>query len=84
MATSITLATAGLTATLSTNDDAAAQNVLLRFAHATGADAAWTNQQKLDHVAAQLTDYMMRIARERYILEESETIQQEAVTNVHW
>ena len=84
MATSITLSTAGLSATLSTPNDTAAQLVLIRFAHATGANPAWTAQQKLDHVAAQLTDYMQRIARERYILEESATIQEEAIENVHW
>ena len=84
MATSITLSTAGLTATLSTPNDTAAQLVLIRFAHATGANPAATAQVKLDHVAAQLTDYMQRIARERYILEESATIQEEAIENVHW
>lgn len=84
MATSITLKTGPLTATLSTNNDASAQEVLLRFAHATGADAAWPSQQKLDHAAAQLADYMMRIARERYIMEESANIQAAAINNVHW
>jgi hypothetical protein len=84
MATSLTLATAGLTAQLSTANDTAAQEVLLRFAHATGAQAGWTAQQKLDHAAAQLADYMMRIARERYILEESAAVQAAAIANVHW
>lgn len=84
MATSLTLATTGLTATVSTNDDTPAQQVLLRFAHATGANSAWTNQQKLDHAAAQLADYMLHVARERYILEESATVQANAINNVHW
>ena len=84
MATSLTIQTAGLTAALSTEDDAAAQLVLIRFAHATGAGVELGNQEKLDHVAAQLTDYMIRVARERYILEESAAIQQQAVDNVHW
>jgi cytochrome P450 len=84
MATSLTLSTAGLTAQLSTDSDASAQEVMLRFAHATGANPAWTPQQKLNHAAAQLADYMMRIARERYIQEESATIQADAIINVHW
>lgn len=84
MATSLTLATVGLTATVSTNNDAPAQQVLLRFAHATGADMGWTDQQKLNHAAAQLADYMLRVARERYILEESATVQASAAANVHW
>lgn len=69
---------------LTTEDDAAAQNVLLRFAHAVGIDPGASNQTKLDGVAAALTEYMITIAREKYIAEESATIQQEAVTNVHW
>ena len=84
MATSITLKTGPLTATLSTNNDATAQEIMLRFAHATGAQTSWTNQQKLDHVAAQLRDYMLRIARERYIQEESATIQASAQNAVRW
>lgn len=84
MTTSLTITTAGLTAQLSTEDDAAAQNVLVRFAHAAGVDPAASAQTKLDFVAARLADYMQRIARERYILEESATIQQEAIDAVHW
>lgn len=84
MATSITLVTGPLTATLTASNEAAAQEVLLRFAHATGASPAAAPQAKLDHVAAQLAQYMLTIARERYIAEESATIAQEAVTNVHW
>lgn len=84
MATSITLVTGPLTVTLSTEDDTAAQLVLVRFAHATGANVAATPQQKLEHVAAALTDYMIRVARERYIMEESANIQAAAINNVHW
>ena len=84
MATTLTISTAGLTATLSTENDVAAQLVLIRFAHAMGVDPAAAPQVKLEHVAAQLTDYMIRIARERYIVEESANIQQEAIANVHW
>lgn len=84
MTTSLTLATNGLTAQLSTESDTSAQEVLLRFAHAMGANPAWTPQQKLNHAAAQLADYMIRIARERYISEESANIQQAAIDNVHW
>ena len=65
MATSITLATGPLTATLSTADDTAAQ-------------------QKLEHVAHALTEYMIRVARDRYIQEESANIQEDAKNNVHW
>ena len=84
MATSITLATGPLTATLSTADDTAAQLVLIRFAHATGAPAEMAAQQKLEHVAHALTEYMIRVARERYIQEESANIQEDAKNNVHW
>lgn len=84
MASSLTVATGPLTAAFSTTDDAAAQLVLLRFAHATGANAAWTNQQKLNHVAAQLVDYMIQVAQDRYIQEESATIQAAAQSSVHW
>lgn len=84
MATSIALTTAGLTATLSTDNDAAAQNVLIMFAHATGANPAASNQEKLNHVAGELAEYMIRIARERYIQENSVNLEAEALTNVHW
>ena len=84
MATSLTIATGPLTTAVSTANDATAQTMLLRFAHATGAQANWSNQQKLDHVAAALVDYIQRIARERYIYEESAQIQADAVSNVHW
>lgn len=84
MTTSLTIQAGPLTATLSTADDAAAANVLLSFAHATGADPAATNQQKLDHVAAQLTEYMRRIAVEKYYQDASAGLRQEAIENVHW
>jgi len=84
MATSLTLATGGITASLSTADDTAAQLVLMRFAHACGAPVAMPAQQKLNFAATALTDYMIRVARERYIQEESATIQAAAVTAVHW
>ncbi len=84
MATSITLATGPLTATLSTADDTAAQLVLIRFAHATGAPAEMAAQQKLEHVAHALTEYMIRVARDRYIQEESANIQAAAISEVHW
>lgn len=84
MTTSLTIQAGPLTATLSTADDAAAANVLISFAHATGADPAATNQQKLDHVAAALAEYMRRIAVERYYQETSATLREEAETNVHW
>lgn len=84
MATSLTLATGPLTTTLSTQDDTAAQLVLIRFAHAAGAPAEMPAQQKLEFVASALTNYMIRLARERYIQEESATIQEEAISNVHW
>lgn len=84
MATSLTLATGPLTTTLSTADDAAAQLVLIRFAHASGAPVEMPAQQKLEFVAAALTDYMIRVARERYIQEESANIQAAAQSEVHW
>jgi hypothetical protein len=84
MATSLTLKTGQLTATKTTNNDATAQEIMLRFAHATGAQRTWTNQQKLDHVTGQLVEYMLRIARERYIQEESSTIQATAMDAVKW
>ena len=84
MATSITLATGPLTATLTTTDDTAAQLVLVRFAHAAGAAVEMPAQEKLEFVTRALADYMIRIARERYIQEESANIQEEAITNVHW
>lgn len=84
MATTLTIVTGPFTSTLTATDEAAAQEVLLRFAHATGASPAATPQAKLDHVAAQLAQYMLTIARERYIQEESAAIAQEAVTSVHW
>jgi hypothetical protein len=84
MATTLTLSTGGLTATLSTADDTAAQLVLNRFAHACGAATTMPAQQKLNFAAAALTDYMIRVARERYIMEESATIQAAAISGVHW
>ena len=84
MATSITLATGPLTATLTTQDDTAAQLVLIRFAHAAGAPVEMAPQEKLEFVTRALTDYMIRVARERYIQEESANIQEAAIVNVHW
>jgi ferredoxin-NADP reductase len=84
MATTLTLATGGLTATLSTADDTAAQLVLVRFAHACGAPADMPAQQKLTFAANALTDYMIRVARDRYIQEESAAIAAAALTQVHW
>jgi hypothetical protein len=84
MATTLTLTTGALTTTLSTADDAAAQLVLIRFAHACGAPVDMPSQQKLNFVANALTDYMIRMARERYIQEESAAIQAAAATNIHW
>lgn len=84
MATSLTITTGALTTSLVTQDDTAAQLVLLRFAHAIGGQEGDPPQALLDRVAAHLADHMVRIARERYIMEESETIAQEAIENVHW
>ena len=84
MATSITLATGPLTATLTTQDDTAAQLVLVRFAHAAGAAVEMPAQEKLEFVTRALADYMIRIPRERNIQEESANKQEEAITNVHW
>lgn len=84
MATTLTLATGPLTATLSTADDTAAQLVLVRFAHACGAPVDMPPQQKLQFAASALTDYMIRLARDRYIQEESATIQAAAISSVHW
>jgi hypothetical protein len=84
MASSLTLKTGNLTSTVSSENDANVQLVLLRFAHAKGADPAWGNQRKLDFVAAQLAAYMQGIAQERYIQEESADIQAAAQTQVHW
>lgn len=84
MATTLTLATGSLTATLSTADDAAAQLVLIRFAHACGAPPDMPAQQKLQFAASALTDYMIRVARDRYIQEESASIQAAALSQVHW
>ena len=49
-----------------------------------GADPAASAQVKLDHVVPRLTEFMLDMARERDVQEESATIQQEAETNVHW
>jgi len=84
MATSITLATGPLTATLTTQDDTAAQLVLIRFAHAAGAPVEMAPQLKLEFATRALTDYMIRVARDQYITEESANIQEEAQNNVHW
>lgn len=84
MTTSLTITAGALTSTLATQDDTAAANVLLSFAHATGADPGATNQAKLDHVAAALAEYMRRIAVERYYQDSSATLRQEAQENVHW
>lgn len=80
----ISISISGLSSQATTADDAAAAEVLTRFAHATGADPAASAQVKLDHVVARLTEYMLGVAQERYVQEESATIQREAITNVHW
>jgi hypothetical protein len=84
MASSLTITTGALTATLGSQDDAAVQNVLLNFAYATGAEEAWTAQQKLDHVAAQLAEYMRDVAREKYYQLQSASIRQDSIQQVHW
>lgn len=84
MASSLTVTTGALTGQLTSQNDAAVQNVLLNFAYATGALEAWTAQQKVDHVVAQLASYMQSIARERYYQIQSANIRQDSVDNVHW
>lgn len=84
MTTSLTIQAGALTSVLSTADDAAAANVLLSYAHATGANPAASNQEKLNHVAAELAEHMRRIAVERYYMESSATLKAEAEANVHW
>ena len=84
MASSLTILTGALTTTVSTEDDAAAQNVLLNFAYAIGAQEEWQPQQKLDAVAAYLAEYMVNTARERYFQRESAELREETEQNVHW
>ena len=79
---SITIGT--LTSEATTADDTAAAEVLTRFAHAVGADPLAAEQEKLDLVVARLTAYMLAVARERYVQEESGNIREEAETLVHW
>lgn len=84
MTSKLTIQTGALSSTLSTENDAAAANVLLNFALATGVDPQASNQAKLDHVAAMLAEYMRRIAVERYYQDASADLREEAETNVHW
>ncbi len=84
MASSLTIDTAGLVSTVSSPDDAAAQNVLLNFAYAIGAQEEWPPQQKLDAVTAHLAEYMVNTARERYFQRESAALREETDQNVHW
>lgn len=84
MATTLTIVTGGLTTAVSTEDDVAAQNVLLNFADAIGAQAEWEPQQKLDAVAAHLAEYMVSAARARYFQRESAELREETEQNVHW
>lgn len=67
-----------------TQDDTAAGNVLLNFAKAIGAQDGWSNQQKLDYVTAYLAEYMENAARERWFQEQSLSLRQESVNQVHW
>jgi hypothetical protein len=84
MASTLTISTAGLNSTVGSQDDAAAQNVLLNFAYAIGALEEWQPQQKLDAVTAHLAEYMVNTARERYFQRESAELREETEENVHW
>lgn len=78
MATSLTLKSGPLTGEVTTQNDIKAQEVIARFAHATGAPVDATPQQKIQHAAKELLGYMQRIAQQRYVTEESAGIQETA------
>lgn len=84
MATSLTIVTGNLTSALSTQNDTAAQNVLLNFASAIGVPEAASAQVKLDAITAYLVDYMQQAAREKYFQTESANLRQQAIDNVHF
>lgn len=84
MATTLTISTSGLTTTLSTEDDVAAVETLLRFAEAIGIPDEATPQAKLDAVAAHLAQYMVAAARERWFQAESAALRVQAEDEVHW
>lgn len=61
-----------------TVDDATAALVLGNYALATGASAAWTDQQRLDHVREQLSAYMVAVARDYFVRLAMEEAREEA------
>ena len=84
MASSITISTGGLTSTLSTPDDASAQNVLLNFAEAIGIPTTATAQAKLDAVVAYISQQMVSAARERHFQASSAALRSQSDAAVHW
>lgn len=66
MATTLTIASGPLTSTVTAANDTKAQEVLRRFALATGAPPDATNQQLLHWVTQELTRHMVIVARRHY------------------
>lgn len=62
-------------------DDATGILVLGNYADATGANANWPAQQRLDHVREQLSAYMVAVAREYFVRLAMEEARIEAEAN---
>jgi hypothetical protein len=84
MASTLTVTTGALTSSITSQDDAAAQQVLLLFAEAIGIDNAATPQKKLDAVVLHLTKYMQDAAQSRYFQAQSAALQAQTQNAVHW
>lgn len=69
MATSITLKTGPLTATLSTNNDAKAGEVLRLYAERRGCAPEATNREKLQFIVDQLVDEIAREGKAQFLAE---------------
>lgn len=66
MATTLTIASGPLTSTVTAANDTKAQEVLRRFALATGAPPDATNQQLLNWVTQEIKQHMVAVARRHY------------------
>jgi hypothetical protein len=72
MATTMTITTPGLQpATVTANDDVKAQELMRRFALATGAAAEWGPQKMLNHVAQTLRNYVVAVGTDHWMAEQN-------------
>jgi hypothetical protein len=84
MASSLQIKTGALTSTVTSDNDARAQTVLLNFATAIGSPDTDPPQQRLDAVAAYLIQYMQNAAQSRAFQEQSATLRAQVEADIRF